>query len=183
LLYYTRHFVLLVAEAAGLVAASRLAAALAPGLLAPVESLSAAGVARQFAIYGALHALALVSSLRARPSLGRQITFIAAAAAISLATAWLTLLLVRRMSNLSGPVPILIAAAALGALAYASAMRRVLGLCVALRSAVLASSACALAVVAAYLCVRHVPSAAGLGIAVAWWAAFSLALWLQDARR
>src|ERR1700677_58815 len=105
--------------AAGLAAVSRLAAVLTPGLLALGELLSAAGIASQFAIYGALHALALVSSLTARPSLGRQIAFIAAAAAMSLATAWLTLVLVRRISNLSGPMPILIGAAALGAWAYA----------------------------------------------------------------
>jgi hypothetical protein len=183
LLNYTRHFVLLLAMAAGLAAASRLAAVLTPGLLAPGELLSAAGIASQFAIYGALHAFALVSSLTARPSLGRQITFIAAAAAMSLATAWLTLVLVRRMSNLSGPVPILIAAAALGAWAYAGTIRCVLRLILGARSTAWMSLACAAAVAAAYPCVKHLPSAAGLGLAIPWWLAFSVAFALQDAQR
>jgi hypothetical protein len=182
LLNYTRHFVLLLAMAAGLAAASRLPAVLTAGLLAPGALLSAAGIASQFAIYGALHALALVSSLTARPSLGRQIAFIAAAAAMSLATAWLTLVLVRRMSNLSGPVPILIAAAALGAWAYAGAIRRVLRLILGARSTMWMSLACAAAVAAAYPCVKHLPSAAGLGLAIPWWLAFSAAFALQDAR-
>jgi hypothetical protein len=183
LLTYTRHFVLLLAAAAGLAAASRVAAVLAPGLFASVEFLSAAGVASQFAIYGALHALALVASLTARPSLGRQIGFIAAAAAMSLATAWLTLVLARRMSNLSGPVPILIAAAALGAWAYAGTIRCVLRLSLGARSTAWMSLACAAAVAAAYPWVKHVPSAAGLGLAIPWWLAFSVAFALQDARR
>ena len=183
MLNYPRHFVLLLAAAAGLGAASRAAAMLAPGLLAPAELLSAAGIASQFAIFGALHALALVSSLTARPSLGRQIAFIAAAAAMSLATAWLTLVLARRMSNLTGPVPILIAAAALGAWAYAGTIRSVLRLSLRARSTVWMSLACAAAVAAAYHWVKHVPSAAGLGLAIPWWLAFSVAFALQDARR
>jgi hypothetical protein len=183
LLNYTRHFVLLLAAAAGLAAASRVSAVLAPGLLTPAEFLSAAGIASQFAIYGALHALALVSSLTARPSLGRQIAFIAAAAAMSLATAWLTLVLARRMSNPSGPVPFLIAAAALGACAYAGTIRCVLRLSLGARSTVWMSLACAAAVAAAYPWVKHLPSAPGLGLAIPWWLAFSVAFALQDARR
>jgi hypothetical protein len=178
LVNYTRHFVLLLAAAAGLAVASRLVAVLAPG-----ELLSAAGIASQFAIYGALHALALVSSLRAQPSLGRQIAFIAAAAAMSLATAWLTLVLVRRMSNLTGPVPILIAAAALGAWAYAGAIRCVLRLSLRACSTAWMSLACGAAVAAAYPWVKHRPSAAGLGLAISWWLAFSVAFALQDGRR
>jgi hypothetical protein len=183
LLDYTRHFVLLLAMAAGLVGASRLAAALTPGLLGPGELLSAAGIASQFAIYGALHALALVSSLMAPPSRGRRITFIGAAAAMSLATAWLTLVLVRRVSNLGGPVPILIAAAALGAWAYAGTFRSVLRLSLGARSIVWISLACAVAVAAAYPWIKHHPSAAGWGLAIPWWLAFSTAFALQDARR
>jgi hypothetical protein len=183
LLNYPRHFVLLLAMAAGLAAASRLAAVLTPGLLGLGELLSAAGIASQFAIYGALHALAFVSSLTARPSLGRQIAFIAAAAAMSLATAWLTLVLVRRMSNLSGPVPIVIAAGALGAWAYAGTIHCMLRLSLGARSTTWMALACAAAVAAAYPCVKHFPSAAGLGLAVPWWLAFSGTVALQDARR
>ena len=182
MLNYTRHFVLLFAMAAGLAAAAPLTAALIPGLLAPSELLSGAGIAGRFAIYGALHALALVRSLTSRPSLGRQAAFIAAAAALSLATALLTLVLVRRTSNLSGPVPILMAAAALGAWVYAGTIRCVLRLSVGVRSSVWLSLACAAAVGAAYPWVKHLPSAAALGLAIPWWLAFSGAFALQDAQ-
>ncbi len=183
MLNYGRHFVLLLALAVGLAAALRVAAVLAPGPLAAPEFLSPAGIAIQFAIYGALHALALSSSLTARPSLARQVAFIAAAAAMSLATAWLTLVLVRRMSNLSGPMPILIATAALGAWGYAGTIRWVLGLRLGVRSTLWMSLACAAAVAAAYPWVRHHPSAAGLGLAIPWWLAFSVALAAVDTRR
>jgi hypothetical protein len=169
--------------AVGLAGASRLAAALTPGLLPLAALLSPSGIASQFAIYGALHALALVSSLTARPSAGRQIALVAAAAAMSLATAWLTLVLVRGMSNLSGPGPIVITAAALGAWAYAGTIRYALRVCLGARSILRISLACATAVAAAYPWVKHLPSAAGLGIAIPWWLAFSVAFAFQDAGR
>ena len=183
MLDYTRHFVLLLAMAVGLASASRLAAVLTPGLLAPGALLSPSGIASQFAIYGALHALALVSSLTARPATGRQIALVAAAAAMSGATAWLTLVLVRRMSNLSGPGPIVIAAAALGAWVYAGTIRCVLRVSLGARCTLWISLACATAVAAAYPWVKHLASVAALGLAIPWWLAFSVAIALQDARR
>jgi hypothetical protein len=183
LLNYGRHFVLLLAMAAGLTAASCLTGVLTPRLLAPGELLSPAGIESQFAIYGALHALALTSSLATRLAIGRQIAFIAVAAAMSLATVCLTLVLVRRTSYLSGPVPILIAAAALGAWGYAGLIRRVLRLDLGSRSALWISLACAVAVAAAYPCIKYFLGAAGLGLAIAWWLAFSAAFWWRDARR
>jgi len=87
------------------------------------------------------------------------------------------------MSNLSGPVPILIATAALGAWAYAGTIRHVLGLRLGARSTVWISSACAAAVAAAYPWVKHLPSAPGLGLAIPWWLAFSLAFASQDTQR
>jgi hypothetical protein len=183
LLDYTRHFVLLLAMAVGLVGASRLAAVLTPDFLPPAALLSPSGIASQFAIYGALHALALVSSLTARPSVGRQIALVAAAAAMSVATAWLTLVLVRRMSNLSAPGPIVIAAAALGASAYAGTIRCALRVSLGTRSTLWISLACATAVAAVYPWVKHLLSTAGLGIAIPWWLAFSVALVSQDAGR
>lgn len=178
MLNYTRHFILLVAVAAGLAAASRIAIG-----LASAEALSAVGIASQFAIFGALHALVLVSSLTTRPPLGRQIVFIALAAAISLATAWSTLLLVRRLAGVNGPMPILIAAAALGAWVYAHTIRRVLQLELGARSITWISLAGAIAVAAAYPVAKRVPGAAALALAIPWWLAFSATLALQDARR
>jgi hypothetical protein len=176
LLNYTRHFILLLAAAVGLAAAGRITAVFAPG-----ASLSAAAIATEFAIYGALHALALVLSLKVRRSLERRIAFVAVAAALSLSTASLSLSLLRRTSGLGSALPILIPAAALGALAYAGTIRRVLELSLAQRTAVLTGAACAAAVAAAYPCVRHFPT--GLGLAIPWWLAFSGVLWLRDARR
>jgi hypothetical protein len=176
LLNYIRHFILLLAAAVGLAAAGRITAVLAPG-----GSSSAAAIATEFAIYGAVHALALVSSLKARRSLERRIAFVAVAAALSLSTASLSLSLLRRTWGLGSALPILVAAAALGALAYAGTIRRLLGLSLAPRTAVLTAAACAAAVAAAYPCIRHFP--AGLGLAIPWWLAFSGALWLRDARR
>jgi hypothetical protein len=183
LLDYTRHFVLLLAMAVGLGGASWLAAVLTPGLLAPGALLSASGIASQFALFGALHALALVRSLTTRLPLGRQLSFIGAAAVMSVATAWLTLLLVRRMSSLSGYLPILLTAAAVGAWAYAGTIRGVLRLSLGVRSILWISLACTAAVAAAYPAVKHRPSAAGLGLAIPWWLAFSVAFASQDARR
>jgi hypothetical protein len=183
LLDYTRHFVLLLAMAVGLAGASLLAAMLTPGLLPAGALLSPSGIASQFAIYGALHAFALVSSFTARPSVARQIGLVAAAAAMSVATAWLTLVLARRMSNSSGPGPIVIIAAALGAWAYAAAIRCALRVSLGARSTLWISLACATAVAAAYPWVKHLVSAAGLGLAIAWWVAFSAAFALQDAER
>jgi hypothetical protein len=184
LLDYTRHFVLLLALAVGLVAASRLAAALSPGLL-PTGALllSPSGIASQFAVYGAMHAFALVSSLAPRPSTRRRIALITAAGAMSGATAWLTVVLVRRMSNLSGPGPILVTAAALGAWAYASTIRCLLRVNLAARSIGWISLATATAVAAAYPWATHRVSDAGLMLAIPWWVAFSVAFALQDARR
>ncbi len=176
MLNYTRHFILLLAAAVGLFAAGRITAVLAPG-----GSSSGAAIAIEFAIYGALHALALVSSLKARRSLERRIAFVAVAAALSLSTASLGLSLLRRTSGLGIALPILVGAAALGALAYAGTIRRVLEISFAPRTAVLTSAACAAAAAAAYPCVRHFPT--GLGLAIPWWLAFSGALWLRDARR
>ena len=176
MLNYSRHFILLLAAAVGLAAAGRIAAVLAPG-----GSLSAAAIAGEFALYGAAHALALVSSLKARRSLGRRVAFVVVATALSLSTASLSLSLLHRTWGVRSALPILIAAAALGALAYAGTIRRLLELSLAPRTAVLTSAACAAAVAAAYPWVKHHPS--GLGLAIPWWLAFSGALWLRDARR
>jgi hypothetical protein len=173
LLDYTRHFALLLALAVGLVGVSRFV----PALLSP------SGVAGRFALYGAAHALTLVLSLTPRPSARRQVALVAAAAAMSAATAWLTVALVPRLSSLSGPGPMLAAAAALGAWAYASTIRRVLRTSLGAHAAVWISLACAAAVAAAYPWVKHLPSFAGLGLAISWWLAFSAALASQDAGR
>jgi protein-S-isoprenylcysteine O-methyltransferase Ste14 len=175
LLNYTRHFILLLAAAAALAAAGRIIAVLAPGGFP-----SAAAIATEFTIYGAVHAIALVRSLKAQRSLERRIAFVAVAAALSLSTACLSLSLLRRALGPGSALPILTAAAALGALAYAGAIRGMLEHRLALRTAVLMSAACAAAVAAAYSLVRHFPSA--LGLAIPWWLAFSGALWLRDAR-
>jgi hypothetical protein len=183
LLDYSRHFVLLLAMVVGLAGASRLAAVLTPGLLPPGALLSPSGIASQFAIYGALHALALVSSLTARPSTGRQIALVAAAAAMSAATAWLSLVLMRRMSNLSGTGPIVMIAAAVGAWAYAGTIRCALRVSLGSRCTLWVSLACATAVAAAFPWVKYLGSVAALGLAIPWWLAFSIAIALQDARR
>lgn len=184
MLDHTRHFVLLLAMAAGLGGASWLAAVLTPGLIAPGELLSASGIVSQFAMFGALHAIALVRSLTTRLSVVRQITLIGAATAVSAATASLTLMLVRRISNLTaGPVPILITAAALGAWAYAGTIGCVLRVSLGARFSLWISLGCGTAVAAAYPWVKHHPGAAGLGLAIPWWLAFSIAFALQDPRR
>lgn len=149
----------------------------------PGELLSATVIASEFALCGALHALALVSSLTARLSLGRELAFVVAAALMSVAAAWLALLLLRRVSNLSGPLPILIGAAAVGAWAYAHTIRLVLRLRVGSSAAVRISMCCAVAVAAAYPSAKRIPSAAWLALAIPWWLAFSAAFAVQDVRR
>jgi len=176
LLNYTRHFILLLAAAIGLAAAGPITT-----VLAQAGSSSAAAMATEFAIYGSVHALALVLSLKARPSLGRRIAFVAVAAALSLATASSSLSLLRETGGLDRALPILIAAAALAALAYAYTIRRLLESSLAPRTAVLTSAACAALVALAYPFLRHHPT--GLALAIPWWLGFSGALWLRDARR
>ena len=176
MLNYRRHFILLLAAAAGLAAAGRIM-----GVPASGGSWSAAAIASEFALYGAVHALALVTSLKAWRSLERRTAFVAVATALSLSTASLSLSLLRRTWGVQSALPILIAAAALGALAYAGTIRRLLELSLAPRTAVLTSAACAAVVAAVYPWVKHHPT--GLGLAIPWWLAFSGALWLRDARR
>jgi len=178
LLDYPRHFGLLLAAAAGLVIAGRVAA-----VLAPADLVGAGGITTEFAVCGALHALALAMSLKDRPSLGRQTAFVAVAAASSLSTAALSLALLRRIAWPGALLPILMAAAALGAWVYTATIRGVLKRSAGPRSAALIASACAAAVAAAYPLVRHFPRAFGLALAMAWWLAFSGALWARDAPR
>ena len=179
LLDYGHHFTRLVAASIGLVALEAAVAALAPEFRRPP-----AGVELEFAAYGALHALTLVSSLPTRIARSRQALFVATAAALSVATAALGLALLHRTAQLGGAVPVLAGAAALGALAYAGAIGGVLGGRCAGRAAALAPPLCAAAAAAVYPLARQVPSGAlGLVFALPWWFAFSGALWFAGARR
>jgi hypothetical protein len=174
MLNYLRHFGLLAGAALGLSLAL-----LAGSINELFQSLT--GIRIAFTIYAALHALSLVSSLRAG-GLGRRVAFVATAAVLCAAVAVPTSALMLQSPRLRA-APIIIAAGAVGALAYAGAIRGVLGIRLAPRVFLAAAVLCAVALAPVAPFLEHILSTDGLLIAIPWWAAFSLALWMTDAGR
>jgi hypothetical protein len=172
LLNYTRHFVWLILMAA-------LLAITTPWRPAP-------GVGLGVAVYGALHASAIVISLSSRQSIWRQVTFIAMGALLCVLAARMGvygLRYVGRLPNLVGPLLMLSAASAAGAAAYGVLIRSFLNLAFPLSSLALTSLACMFATLAAFIAGRDYAGFGGLWLALAWWFAFSGGLWYQDHRR
>jgi hypothetical protein len=163
LIDYPRHFALLSAFAALLLVAS---------------PWRAPGVYFEFALYGALHAAALVLNLRPRRPVWRQGTFVALAALLCTLIGRLGLYGLR-----FGPLPTLASSAAAGAVAYGMLIR--IFLAYALPAAALAKIAlgCLVATLAAFIGGASYPVLGGLWLAVAWWLAFSGGLWYEDHRR
>jgi hypothetical protein len=174
LLDYVRHFRLLALAALGLSLAAF--TKLGHGFFG-----SQGGIRLAFALYGALHALALVLSLRTGGIL-RRITFVATAAALSAAVTASALTLAPRAPHPSITL-ILVGAAALGALLYAGAIRAVLRVRLEPRVFLATISVCAAALIPATSLLGEIPRTDGLVLAIPWWVAFSLALFVTDAAR
>jgi hypothetical protein len=169
---YARHFTLLACIAA-------LLAVVGPSRVSSRPEFA-------FALYGALHAFAVVVSLRSIEPLWRRILFIAVAALLCTATVRLGLYGVRfagKLPDLAGPLALLGILSAEGALAYGILIRRLLKYPLALDALAMTSLVCVLATLAAFAAATHFQVRNGLWVAVPWWFAFSACLWYYGDRR
>jgi hypothetical protein len=169
--HYLRHFLLLGAFGISLAVFSRL------HLLSNLDA--------TFALYGALHAVALVLSLGARRPGWRQCLFIVLAAGLSVMTLHVGIWIMHRLGGLPGNIGLYTAlgvAAWVGAVAYGISIR----LCgihrLKLRALAVIGLGCALATYAAFLTLGHFHSLGRWWLAVLWWFALSSGLWYHDRR-
>ena len=146
------------------------------------------GIGAQFALYGALHAVAVTLSLGggARISPGRRLLFVAVAAILALSTACLGLRGLHRVSRLglgASAGAMIAACAGLGALAYGVSIRGILAapLGVARRwnskSIGATSLGCAAVAALFFAGCREFHAAGVLWLVAPWWFAFSTGLW------
>jgi hypothetical protein len=168
---YLRHLLLLGAFGAALAAISRL------HLLSNPDA--------SFALYGALHAVALVLSLGTRRSRWGRCLFIVLAAALCVMTLHLGTWIMHWLGRLPGNIGLYTAlgvAAWTGAVTYGISIQ-LLGI----RrpkpgSLAVIGLGCALATYAAFLTLAHVHFLGRWLLPVFWWFAFSGGLWLYDRR-
>jgi hypothetical protein len=168
---YPRHFLLLGAFSVALAVISRL------HLLSNLDA--------SFALYGALHAAALVLSLGTHRVKWRQCLFIVFAAALCVMTLHLGTWIMHWLGRLPGNIGLYTAlgvAAWVGAVTYGISIR----LCGIRRlkpgSLAVIGLGCALATYVAFLTLAHVHSLGRWWLAVLWWFAFSGGLWYHDRR-
>ena len=139
-----------------------------------------------FAVYGALHAGALVLTLRARQSVWRSCLFILGAAALSVMTLRVGMFVGRLSGTLSVNVAIYAVlgfSAVTGVLAY-GILIRVFGIHdLTPRSLAAISVACVLATYVAFFTLTHFHFLGRWWLALCWWWAFSGGLWYCDRRR
>ncbi|MGB6310056.1 MAG: hypothetical protein WBF89_19895 [Steroidobacteraceae bacterium] len=139
-----------------------------------------------FALYGALHASALIFALRARLPMGRACAFILMAAALSAMTLRVGLFVAQSLgtTRLDAVLyTVLGFSAAAGAAAY-GILIRVSGIYTLLsaRALAMASIGCLLAAPAALFSMTHLPVLGRWWLAMLWWYAFSGSLWYADDR-
>jgi hypothetical protein len=138
-----------------------------------------------FAVYGALHALAIVVSLRNPQPLSRKLRFIAFAAALAVVSTALGLrgsTFLGALSGLVGPPLLLAVSAGFGAASYGMLLKAFWFDDLSPRTIALIVLGCVAATTLA-LETDVVPKTAdGLWLALPWWFAFSLGLWCHDYR-
>jgi hypothetical protein len=170
-LHYFRHFALLACIAAGILA---------------VRWRFGLGAAAWFALYGGLHAAALVASLRVRQPWWRSLLFIAVAAGLAMSIARLGLYGMRyagKLPGVAGAAALLGTASLLGALAYGGLIRRFRLAKLPIGDLAATSSACAFAALGVLWVVGHSPVRGALWVTIAWWFTFSAGLWYHEPRR
>jgi hypothetical protein len=183
LLHYARHFGLLALFSAALAT---------PGWRAQL------GIAAQFTLFGALHAAALVLSIRscAGVAAGRRLLFVAIAAMLALATARFGLFGLGALSGAGGwfgPFAIVAVCAGLGALAYGVLISALLAngrldmasgdvAPLGVRSFALLSLGCAVATCASFAVSRALHAVDVLWLTIPWWFVFSGLLWYAGRR-
>jgi hypothetical protein len=169
--HYLRHFLLLGAFGVALAVISRL------HLLSNLDA--------SFALYGALHAAALVLSLGTRRSAWGRFLFIVLAAALCVMTLHLGTWIMHRLGRLPGNIGLYTAlgvAAWTGAVAYGISIR-LLGMPrLKPRSLAVIGLGCVLAAYAAFLILGQVHFLGRWLFPVLWWFAFSGGLWYRDRR-
>ena len=170
ILYYARHFCLLACVAA---------------LLAATRGWNPAiGVVATFGIYGALHASTLAITLRARPPAGRRLRFVVIAASLSMLSVALGLGANRFIGGSTGMTQtalLLSLSSGIGAATYASLIRRFFEAHLTLSAIVTVVLGCIVATLAVLVSGLYLKGG-GLWVAVSWWFAMSLGLWLHDGR-
>jgi hypothetical protein len=146
----------------------------------------APGLGAEFALFGACHACSVGVSVQPRAAPFRQVLFVAAAALLSLLTArcgFYGIQVAAKLYPIAAPLVILVAMAVLGALAYATLIRRALDYPMPPGSPAPIAAACAIVTIAAYSVCRHYRVFGGTWLAIPWWFAFSLSLKVQEHRR
>jgi hypothetical protein len=155
-------------------------------LIAMTQLHLATDLSLSFALYGALHAAALVIALRAHHPLRRKCLFIAAAAALSAMTLHFGIIAGQLLGTSRGN-PALYAvlglSGAMGAAAY-GILIRLSGIDeLTWRSLAVICVNCLLATCAALFTLTRFHSLGPWWLAVMWWCAFSGGLWYFDKRR
>jgi hypothetical protein len=171
ILYYARHFCLLACLTAVLAATRRWSPAI--------------GVVATFGIYGALHASTLAVTLRARAPAGRSLRFVVIAASLSMFSVALGVSASRLIGGSMGmaqtALPLCLSSG-IGAATYAIVIRRSFGAHLALAAIVRVVLGCIAATLAVLVSGIYLKGG-GLWVAVSWWFAMSLGLWVHDGRR
>jgi hypothetical protein len=170
ILYYARHFCLLACVAAVLAATRRWNPAI--------------GVVATFGIYGALHASTLAVTLRAQPPAGRRLRFVVIAASLSMLSVALGLCANHFIGGSTGMAQtalLLSLSSGIGAATYASLIRRFFEAHLTPSAIVTVVLGCIVATLAVLVSGLYLKGG-GLWVAVSWWFAMSLGLWVHDGR-
>ncbi len=144
-----------------------------------------ANVSLSFALYGGLHALALVIALRVRQPPWRMTLFVGVAAAISVLTLRAGLLALQLLGSLPGNLRLYAAlglATMLGALAYGLLIRQSKMYPFPASALALISLGCVAAAYVGFFTLAHGHGPGRWWLAVLWWYAFSAGLWYFDRR-
>jgi hypothetical protein len=155
------------------------------GVMSRLHLAGSLSLSVSFALYGALHASALVLTLRARHAIWRKCLFIVIAASLSVVTLRFGIFgrqLSLVLPGIAGLYSLLGLSAAIGAVAY-GVLIRLFGMW-ALTAGSLAAIAvgCVLAEIVALSTARHFHFLGPWWLAVLWWYAFSGGLWYLDQR-
>jgi hypothetical protein len=145
----------------------------------------ASNVPLSFAMYGGLHALALVVALRAPQPPWRMALFIGVAAALSVLTLRAGLIGLQLLGSLPGNSRLYAAlgfAAMLGALAYGILIRQLKMHPMPAGALVLIPLGCVAAAYAGFFTLAQGHALGRWWLAVLWWYAFSAGLWYFDRR-
>jgi hypothetical protein len=138
-----------------------------------------------FAVYGALHAAALVVAVPAPHSLPRKALFIALAAALNVAVLYAGIFSLEALGRAFAALRLyiaLIVCALFGAIAYGFLIRACWYPTLRPRAIAQIAFGCALATAGAW-CIENLAGTLGKwSLAAVWWFAFSLGLWRVDRR-